>query len=233
MDYNLSQRQHINGSFYYDNYPRINADQGGVWSVTAPDGGPMANSYWHNTTAPGARLSDAITVSPNLVNTVYATFNRFRNPSAAVSQSGKWDSQLGLLDGAGNFPLIYFETGEYANGANYQNGWNFSPLGSQYNDYYAGNTFIYSDELVWNHGRHNLKLGTEFRAMQFNYHTDVGTFMGGYPIIFDPSTTSGLGWQQTGNAFGSFLLGDVYNTDGARPSRSTPATTSKSIRVLP
>jgi hypothetical protein len=217
MDYNLSQRQHINGSFYYDNYPRINADQGGVWSVTAPDGGPMANSYWHNTTAPGARLSDAITVSPNLVNTVYATFNRFRNPSAAVSQSGKWDSQLGLLDGAGNFPLIYFETGEYANGANYQNGWNFSPLGSQYNDYYAGNTFIYSDELVWNHGRHNLKLGTEFRAMQFNYHTDVGTFMGGYPIIFDPSTTSGLGWQQTGNAFGSFLLGDVYNAESNNP----------------
>ena len=54
---------HCNGSFYYDNYPRINADQGGVWSATAPYGGPMANSYWHNTTAPGARLSDAITIS--------------------------------------------------------------------------------------------------------------------------------------------------------------------------
>jgi len=217
MDYNLSQKQHINGSFYYDNYPRINADQGGVWSVTASNGGPMANAYWHNTTAPGARLSDAYTLSPNLVNTVYATFNRFRNPSTAVSQSGKWDSALGLLDGAGNFPLIYFDTGEYTNGANYQNGWSFSPLGSQYNDYYAGNTFIYSDELVWNHGRHNLKLGTEFRAMQFNYHTDVGTFMGGYPIIFDPSTTAGIGWQQTGNAFGSFLLGDVYNAESNNP----------------
>ena len=130
----------------------------------------MANSYWHNTTAPGARLSDAITITPNLLNTVYATFNRFRNPSIAVSQTGQMGQQAGLCcNGAGNFPLIYFDSGMYFGGANYQNGWNFSSVGSQYNDYYAGNTFIYNDELIWNHGRHNVKAGVEFRAMQFNY----------------------------------------------------------------
>lgn len=221
MDYNQSEKQHISGSFYWDDYPRINADQGGAWSSTAKYGGPMANSYWHNTTAPSARLSDTYTISPTLVNTAYATFNRFRNPSKATSQSGKWDSDLGLASGvtdaAGNFPLIYFETGEYTNGANYQNGWSFSPLGSQYNDYYAGNTFIYSDQLAWSHNHHNVKLGAEFRAMQFNYHTDVGTFMGGYPIIFDPSTTTGYGYQETGNAFASFLLGRVYNAESNNP----------------
>jgi hypothetical protein len=219
IDYNLSNRQHIAGSFYWDEYPRINADQGGVWSATAADGGPMANSYWHDTTAPSVRLSDAYTFSPNVVNTVYATFNRFRNPSIAVSESGKWDSQLGLMSGAGNFPLIYFESGMYTNGANYQNGWNFSSLGSQYNDFYAGNTFIYNDELVWNHGRHNFKFGAEFRAMQFNCYPDEGTFTGGYPVIFDPSTTAGAwydypnGYNNIGNAFASFLLGDVYNAE--------------------
>jgi len=211
IDYNRSATQHINGSFYWDDYPRINADQGGVWSVNSKYGGPMANSYWHETTAPGARLSYMATITPNLVNTVYGTFNRFSNPSKATSAAGKWDSELGLMDGAGNFPLVYFESGEYTNGANYQNGWNFSNLGSQFNDHYAGNTFLYSDELDWTHGRHYVKSGVEFRAMQFNYQTDVGTFMGGYPLIFDPSTTAGYGWQVTGNAFGSFLLGDVYN----------------------
>ncbi len=222
MDYYLSNKQHLAGSFYWDNYPRINADQGGVWSVTAADGGPMANSYWHNTTAPGTRLSDAITISPNLLNTVYATFNRFRNPSMAVSQVGKWDSKLGLLNGAGNFPLVYFDSGMYFGGANYQNGWNFSPLGSQYNDYYAGNTYIYSDELVWSHGRHNVKAGVEFRAMQFNYHTDDGTFTGGYPILFDPTQTA-PNWYDfnaydlVGNSFASFLLGDVYNAENNNP----------------
>ena len=244
MDYNLSQKQHINGSFYYDNYPRINADQGGVWSATAPDGGPMANSYWHNTTAPGARLSDTYTISPNLLNTSHATFNRFRNPSIAISQAGKWDSALGLLNGAGNFPLIQFDTGMYTNGGNYQNGWAFSPLGSQFNDYYAGNTFIYSDELDWTKGRHNLKFGAEFRAMQFNYHTDVGTFTGGYPIIFDPSTTAGAwydfnAYNQIGNSFASFLLGDVYNAESNNPDneygrrKSLGIYASDDIRVNP
>jgi hypothetical protein len=226
MDYNLSAKQHISGSFFWDDYPRINADQGGAWSATAKYGGPLANSYWHNTTAPSMRLSDAITITPNLLNTVYATFNRFRNPSIATSQSGKWDSELGLASGvtnaAGNFPLIYFESGMYTNGGNYQNGWNFSNIGSQFNDYYAGNTFIYSDQVVWSHKRHNVKAGVEFRAMQFNYHTDVGTFMGGYPIIFDPSTSAGSWWNYggynlLGSAFGSFLLGDVYNAESNNP----------------
>ncbi|MGD0939866.1 MAG: TonB-dependent receptor [Terracidiphilus sp.] len=222
MDYNPSANQHIAGSFYWDYEPRINADQGGAWSATAPDGGPMANSYWHNTTAPGARLSDAITISPNMVNTVYATFNRFRNPSIAVSKSGKWDSQLGLASGvgsdaAGEFPLMYFDSGAYFGSANYENGWNFSSIGSQYNDYYVGNTFVYNDELSWSHHHHYIKAGIEFRAMQFNNSSDVGTFTGGYPIIFDPTTTGGsTPWNYQnvlGNAFASFLLGNVYSAE--------------------
>ena len=50
-------------------------------------------------------------------------------------------AKIGVLgyNGAGNFPLMYFDSGMYFGGANYQNGWNFSPVGSQYNDYYAGN----------------------------------------------------------------------------------------------
>jgi hypothetical protein len=217
IDYNIRSNQHLNGSFYWDDYPRINADQGGVWSPTAQYGGPMANSYWHNTTAPGGRMSYAFTFSPNLVNTAYATFNRFRNPSFATLQGQHWDSQLGLLNGAGNFPLINFDSGYYFSGANYQNGWNFSPLGSQFNDFYAGNTFIYSDQVAWIKGAHSFKFGAEFRAMQFNSHPDVGTFTGGYPLIFDPVSTAGAwynyaaGYDNLGNAFASFLLGDVYN----------------------
>jgi len=212
VDYNLSSKQHIDGSYYFDDYPRINADQGGVWSATAPNGGPMANSYWHNTTAAGVRLSDTYIVSPNLVNTANATLNRFRNPSIAVSQASGWDKTLGINAGAGNFPLIVFSSGMYTNGANYQNGWNFSSLGSQFNDFYAGNTYIYGDEVAWTRGRHNLKLGVEFRAMQFNSHPDSGTFNN---ITFDPTSTAGPwydfnAYNQLGNAFASFLLGDVY-----------------------
>ncbi len=212
VDYNLSPRQHLNGSYYFDNYPRINADQGGVWSATSPNGGPMANAYWHNTTASGTRLSYTYIASPNLVNTANATLNRFRNPSIAVSQASGWDHTLGIMSGAGNFPLIVFSSGMYTNGGNYQNGWNFSSLGSQFNDFYAGNTFIYSDEAAFTHGRHNLKIGMEFRAMQFNSHPDSNTFNN---ITFDPTSTAGPwydfnAYNQIGNAFASFLLGEAY-----------------------
>ena len=216
IDYNVSNRQHLNGSFYYDDYPRINADQGGAWSAVLPNGGPLANSYTHNTTAPGARVSYSFAFTPNVVNTAYATFNSFRNPSIALSESGNYDSKLGLLNGAGNFPLINFSSGYFGNGANYQNGWNFSPLGSQFNDHYSGNTYVYSDQVIYNRGRHSLKLGAEFRALQFNSHPDQGTFQGGNPLIFDPTSTAGAwynyanGYNNLGNAFASFLLGDVF-----------------------
>jgi hypothetical protein len=222
IDYNISSRQHLNGSYYYDDYPRINSDQGGAWSATEPYGGPLANSYTHNTTAPGARVSYSYTFTPNVVNTVFGTYNSFRNPSIALSQAGHYDSQLGLtsglFNGAGNFPLIYFNTGLFQGGGNYQNGWNFSPLGSQFNDYYSGNTFVYSDQVIYNHGRHSLRFGAEFRALQFNDHPDSGTFGNGNPVFFDPSTTAGNqfylyqhnGGFVTGNALASFLLGDVY-----------------------
>jgi len=84
------------------------------------------------------RLSDAITISPNLLNTVYATLNRFRNPSIAVSQDGKWDNKLLGYDGAGNFPLIYFDSGMYFSGRIIRRLEFFSPLGSQYNDLLCG-----------------------------------------------------------------------------------------------
>ncbi len=134
-----------------------------------------------------------------------------RTPSIAVSQSGKWDSALGFYNGAGNFPLMVFDTGWYTNGGNYENGWNFSNLGSQYNDWYGANTFIYSDQLVWSHDRHNFKFGAEFRAMQINEHPDTGTFN---KLNFDPTSTNGNNgglYNQVGNAFASFLLGDVYD----------------------
>jgi hypothetical protein len=110
VDYNLSNVHHLNGSFIWSAIPRVLADQGGVWSPGSQDGGPLANAYHHRTTAPSVRFSDSYTFSGNLLNVFNVTFNRFRNPSSAVSQKGNWSSTLGLGDcGAGNFPIIRFQ----------------------------------------------------------------------------------------------------------------------------
>jgi len=211
IDYYLGPNDHLNGSYYYDAIPRILADQGGVWSPNAVNGGPMANSYHHDTKAPGVRLSESHTFSPNLVNTAYATFERFYSPSIAISQDGTWDSTLGFFNGAGNFPDIRFDGGWYNNCCYNEHGWNMSGLGSQFNDWYGANNFEYADQVIWNHGRNNFKFGAEFHALQFNEHPDTGTFN---PIAFDPQTTGGNGapggYNSTGDAFGSFLLGEVF-----------------------
>ncbi len=104
------------------------------------------------------------------------TFNRFRVPSRRGRASGNWPSALGLGNfGAGNFPLIQFQ-GINGTDQTYVAGLPIDEtiLGSQFNDFYAANTFLYNDTLSWIRGRHTYKFGAELRAQQFNSHGDNG-----------------------------------------------------------
>lgn len=206
IDYLLSQKHHLNGSFIYAYIPRLLSDQGGIWSPGSKDGGPMANAYDHNTTAPSVRLSDSWTISNTVLNVFNVTFNRFHNPSSARSQQGNWSKTLGLGDfGAGNFPIIKFQG---VNGDQHTkvNGKNIdeSSLGSQFNDFYTANTYVFNDNLSWVKGRHTYKFGGDLRIMQFNSHGDYGV----PTITFDPAQTAGsYGSGNAGFGFASFMLG--------------------------
>jgi hypothetical protein len=110
LDYDLSATHRLDGSIIFAYIPRLLSDQGGIWSAGTKDGGPMANAYDHNTTAPSVRFRDSSTISNSLLNVFSVTFNRFRNPSAARSRQGNWPEALGLGNfGAGNFPIIKFQ----------------------------------------------------------------------------------------------------------------------------
>jgi len=162
------------------------------------------------------------------------TFNRFHNPSIARSQADKWPVNLGLGDfGAGNFPVIKFQG---VNGINA----GASPiyetnLGSQFNDSYAANTFIYDDNLSWLRGRHTYKFGAELRVQQFNSHGDSGV----PTIIFDPAQTAGSFGANAGFGFASFLLGDVNQASVSEPDstygrrKSVSLYAQDDIRVTP
>jgi hypothetical protein len=226
LDYDVSQKHRLDGSVIYAYIPRLLSDQGGIWSAGSSDGGPMANAYDHNTTAPSIRARDSWAISSTLLNVFSVTFNRFRNPSDARSREGDWPSALGLGDfGAGNFPIIKFQ-GINGTDQTFVNGLpiNETQLGSQFNDFYAANTFIYDDTLAWVRGRHTYKFGAEFRAQQFNSHGDHGV----PEFVFDPAQTAGSFGPNAGFGFASFLLGDVNqalvsepdNTYGRRKSIS-------------
>jgi Carboxypeptidase regulatory-like domain len=218
LDYDLSQRHRLDGSFIYAYIPRLLSDQGGIWSAGSEDGGPMANAYDHNTTAPALRLRDAWVISNTLLNVASVTFNRFRNPSDARSRDGNWPSTLGLGNfGAGNFPIIKFQ-GVNSDQHRYVAGLPIDEtlLGSQFNDFYAANTFIYNDTLSWVHGRHTYKFGAEFRAQQFDSHGDYGV----PTFIFDPAQTAGTLGVNGGFGFASFLLGDVNQGSVSEPDNT-------------
>ena len=230
LDYNATDRHRLDGSVIFAYIPRLLSDQGGVWSAGSSNGGPMANSYHHDTTAPSMRFRDSWVASPTLLNVAGVTFNRFRVPSAANSQSGNWPSALGLGDfGVGNFPLIKFQG---INGTDQTFAQNGAPacdgisncnlavdetyLGSQFNDFYAANTFIYDDTLSWVRGRHAFKFGADFRVQQFNSHADKGV----PTFIFDPAQTSGSFGPEAGFGFASFLLGDVNQASVSEPDNT-------------
>jgi Carboxypeptidase regulatory-like domain len=218
LDYNPSQNHRLNGSIMYAYIPRLLSDQGGIWSAGSQDGGPMANAYDHNTTAPAARFSDSWTISSTLLNVFNVTFNRFRSPSDARSREGNWPTTLGLGDfGAGNFPIIDFQ-GVNSDQHRYVAGKPIDEtnLGSQFNDFYAANVFIYNDNLSWVRGRHTYRFGAEFRAQQFNSHGDYGV----PSFVFDPAQTAGSFDSNAGFGFASFLLGDVNQASVSEPDNT-------------
>lgn len=218
IDYNVSDRHRLDGSVIFAYIPRLLSDQGGIWSAGSQNGGPMANSYDHNTTAPSIRVRDSWTASPTLLNVFSVTFNRFRVPSIARSQSGGWPATLGLGDfGAGNFPLVKFQ-GVNGTDQTYVDGLPIDEtyLGSQFNDFYAANTFIYDDTLSWVRGRHTYKFGADARVQQFNSHADTGV----PTFIFDPAQTAGSFGPEAGFGFASFLLGDVNQASVSEPNNT-------------
>jgi carboxypeptidase family protein len=215
LDYNPSRNHRVDGSLIYAYIPRLLSDQGGIWSAGSRDGGPMANAYDHNTTAPSLRFRDSWTISNTLLNAFSVTFNRFRNPSDARSREGNWPTTLGLGDfGAGNFPVIKFQ-GVNSDQHRYVAGVPIDEtlLGSQFNDFYAANTFIYDDNLSWVRGRHSYKFGAELRVQQFNSHGDYGV----PSFVFDPAQTAGSFGANAGFGFASFLLGDVNQASVSEP----------------
>ncbi len=218
LDYNLSQKHRLDGSIIYAYIPRLLSDQGGIWSAGSQDGGPMANAYDHNTTAPSLRFRDSWTLSSSLLNVFAVTFNRFRVPSEARSRDGNWPAALGLGDfGAGNFPIIQFQ-GINGNDHTYVDGLPIDEtiLGSQFKDFYAANTFIYNDTLSWVRGRHTYRFGAEFRVQQFNSHGDYGV----PTFTFDPAQTAGTFGSEAGFGFASFLLGDVNQASVSEPDNT-------------
>jgi hypothetical protein len=210
VDHNFSDKHKINGSYIDRSLPRTLADAGGIWEPGTETGGPLAKTRRQNTGAKSFRLGHTYSFNPTLLNIINATYNRNRNYSENLATSENWPSALGFGDtGVGNFPSINF--GQQRNGV-----WTDGIGNNFVGDGFFGSTFVLNESLSWVKGRHTLKFGGEFRAMQINSRQDAGPLN----FNFSPDQTGApteAYRNDVGFGFASFLLGAVKDAQQTTP----------------
>jgi hypothetical protein len=165
-------------------------------SVTAfPDITSHTSSRGQNLSA-----SESHTFNPHLVNTLSLNFNRLRTSLLnAFAFQEDIAAQLGITGVSTNpfdwaIPTIGFT--------------NFGGLKDPLPSLTRPQTIRANDVLIWNHGKHNIRLGGELRRVQQNSETDPnadGTFsFTGYGTS---NFTKGFPAPGTGFDFADFLLG--------------------------
>jgi carboxypeptidase family protein len=146
-------------------------------------------------------LTETHTFGPGVINTLTGNFNRHRsellNPFAFQQDIA---ASLGITGVSANpfdwgLPISQFT--------------NFSALNDTIPSLTRNQTVRVLDILIWNHAKHNIRLGGELRNVQVNTLTDPdarGTFtFSGYTT--SDFTAQGLPVPKTGFDFADFLLG--------------------------
>jgi len=203
LDYTVTSKDKLSGSWILDHRPRTLLDSGGIWAQGSSDGGPLADARLQLVKGDQFRASESHTFGPNVVNVFNETFNWYWNANQPASSGTNWNQQLGLgATAANNFPVISF--------GNAVNGFGITSIGNQWGGHFVSATFITGDRVTMSRGRHTISFGGDFWAYQVNSHS-VGGSAGIDSFNFVPNTTAGAYSGIAGFGFASFLLGDVSN----------------------
>ena len=99
-------------------------------------------------------------ISPTLFNHLNVGLNRVNSNSVATSVNGTdWDASIGLTGASGpTFPPIGFNNDSQG----------LSSFGSANADRDVVNSLVVSDNVSWTRGRHNVRIGIDWRAFQFS-----------------------------------------------------------------
>jgi hypothetical protein len=205
FDYQLTRKDQLAVSYIYFDKPTFQFNQG-PFKAGSQDGGPLTPGRIQTVTGNMYRIQETHTFASAVLNTLSLTYNEFNNRGTAVSTlAGKnWNKELGLESPLPHLPLINFGQA--------RNGFTQFPLGRGDAGGYVFNQFIVNDSLTWVRGRHTLKIGGEFRALQANSNW-FGP--GGiYNFTFSPTTGAPTDTKIqpfVGFGFANFLLGAVQN----------------------
>ena len=147
IDHNISNKQRISGGFDYDN-----TSTGGASNL-----GPIFGQVTPQSTR-YVRFSDNYIFTPSVVNQFLTGFSRRFRGEVSNSLGGNYPAKIGLTGVSPvTFPCIKFTGTPYEN-----------LLNNCGDSQFADNVYQTNDSVSWVKGKHNMKFGGEFRALQFN-----------------------------------------------------------------
>lgn len=179
IDQNISDRQHVSGSYDWNNDREWGTSNWGpVWNADYP----QQTRY--------ARFSYSYIMTPTLFNMFNAGYTRRWRGELGGGIGQDWNAKLGIKGspypvGEHVLPCLNFtDAGEF-------------PMPNCGDNEFADNIIQVDDGVTWVHGKHTMKFGGEYRGLEFNpsWMTDSGG-----EIYFDPAETSGP------NGLGGFSL---------------------------
>lgn len=199
VDHKFSDKDNFFVRFSYEDQPIFTP---GPFTNFLDGGGFTAGSQ--DNAYRSAAISELHTFSSTLLNEFRLGYNRINSHRVEPFSNTDVSGQLGLVGvpfqpGIGGLPSICFV--------------NYSCIGAS--DFLPSvekqNSFVLNDNLIWSHGHHSLKFGTELRKEQFTIFQNSAP-RGDLSFGQDFTSNPGMPVDQNGNPTGgediaSFLLG--------------------------
>jgi hypothetical protein len=213
IDHQLTMAHRLSFMYMTDARKRSNTN-GGTWA--APTVSPLNPYHYQDNPGKIIRATDYWTITPRILNRLGIGYNRFTNIYTTGFYSQNWASTLGLQNTANiGFPVVTYGGGTSPTGTPAVGlpslGGTTDRLGDPSNGSgLVDSSVIGIDQISFSFGSHQLVAGTEWRFYRENdlNVSSAGTFGFGNAQTDDGVATT----SYSGNAFASFLLGQMNNT---------------------
>ncbi|HEV3197329.1 MAG TPA: carboxypeptidase regulatory-like domain-containing protein [Bryobacteraceae bacterium] len=182
IDYLRSEKHTIYGRYFIYDYTAQSFFDGKNALTTGPNPGNRDRSH-------ALTLGDTYTLSPSMVNSFHATFDRRAdNRGSASTLFSPNDLGVNMFDNVPNY--IQLTISNYFNVA----------CGTCAPGYFNINTFQVSDDFSWTKGRHQIAFGIDGRKDQFN---SLNNQQANGQITFSGGTTA----NSTGDSLADLMIG--------------------------
>lgn len=208
VDQMIGSTSRLSGSYSLTRRPRLLLDQTRAWDPAKEDGGPLGSARNQVIKSQLARAAWDWNAAPTILNNLTVYYNRMINPNIGSYVGVNGAQELGIKNlTTYGYPNIVYQTGPFVS---------LTQMGDPQNDFQAYIGMGLLNTTSFSRGRHFMKAGIDIRSNHQNLRpTQGGTFN------FNPLTTSIPGevfsGSQTGFAFASMLLGQVYSAGLSDP----------------